>query len=109
MLDSGNSCFIRLPFQAWDYLAEMYAFTPPGLSAGITAAFGERLWGRGGFRQNGCRLAFAPLLDHLSQVGPRRDTALAAGFDHTGEEHEDPRALLGSGALADATTDHPVP
>ena len=23
MLDSGNSCFIRLPFQAWDYLAEM--------------------------------------------------------------------------------------
>lgn len=30
-----------------------YACIPPVLSAGIAAAFGERLWGRDGFRQNG--------------------------------------------------------
>jgi len=29
-------------------------------------------------------------------------------LDHAGEQREDQRALLGSGALTDATTDHPV-
>jgi hypothetical protein len=48
------------------------------------------------------------LSDDLGEVGPRRNSALAAGLDDAGQQAEGVGALSGTGAIADAPSDHPV-
>ena len=53
-------------------------------------------------------MAFTAFGQHMCQVGPGQNIALAAGLNHTGQQGQRTTALRGTRSLADASSDHPV-